>query len=126
MHLNDEPFTHCVDDRCTHAVQTAGDLVAPAAELAACVQHGENDLKCALAGLLLNINGDAAAVIGDGNDVARLYDYLDTVAVACKRLIDGVIDNFIHKVVQTRRRGRADVHARALSDCLQTLEHLYM
>ena len=103
MHLNDEPFAHCVDDRCAHAVQAAGDLVAPAAELAACVQHGENDLKCALAGLLLNVYGDAAAVIGDGDDIAGLYDDLDAVAVACKRFVDGVIDNFVHKVVQTRR-----------------------
>ena len=124
MHLNDKPLAHCVNDRRAHAVQTAGNLVAPAAELAACVQNCENDLKCALAGLLLNVNGNAAAVILDGNDIAGLNDDLYAVAVACQRLVDGVIDNFVDKVVQTRGGGRADIHTRALADRFQSLKHL--
>ena len=38
-----EPLAERVDDRDADAVQTAGDLVAGAAELAAGVQHGEHD-----------------------------------------------------------------------------------
>ena len=39
-----EPLGERVDDRDADTVQAAGDLVALAAELAAGVQHGENDL----------------------------------------------------------------------------------
>ena len=105
-------------------MQAAGDLVASAAELAARVQNGENDLECALAGLLLNVNGYAAAVIAHADDVARLDDDLDAVAVAGECLVDGVVNYLVNQVVQTRRRGRADVHARTLSDRLQSLQHL--
>ena len=68
-----------------------------------CVQHGENDLERALAGLLLDIHGDAAAVVAHADNIARLDDDLDAVTVAGQRLIDGVIDDLVHKVVQTRR-----------------------
>ena len=122
--VHDEPLAHCVYDRCADAVQAAGHLVASAAELAAGVQHGENDLERALAGLLLDIHGDAAAVIAHADNIARLDDDLDAVAVAGQRLVDGVIDDLVHKVVQTRRRRRADVHARTLSDRLKPFEHL--
>ena len=105
-------------------MQAAGHLVTSAAELAACVQHGENDLERALAGLLLDIHGDAAAVVAHADNIARLDDDLDMVAVAGQRLVDGVIDDLVHKVVQTRRRRRADVHARALSDRFKPFEHL--
>ena len=122
--VHDEPLAHGVDDRRADAVQAAGDLVSAAAELAAGVQHGENDLKGALAGLLLNIDRDAAAVIAHADNVAGLDDDLYPVAVAGQSLVDGVIHDLVYKVMQTRRRGRAYIHTRALADCLQPLQHL--
>ena len=98
--LDLQPLGEGVDDRGADAVQAAGDLVAPAAELAARVQNGENHLKGGLAGLLLDIHGDAAAVIRDADDVARLDDNLDMGAVAGERLVDGVVHDLIYQVVQ--------------------------
>ena len=126
MNVDAEPLAHCVDDACADAVQTAGDLIAPAAEFAACVQHGENDLKRTLPRLLLNVHGDASAVVPDAYHVALLDDYLDAAAIARKRLVYGVVDDLVHKVVQTRRRGRAYIHARTLSYRLKPFKHLYL
>lgn len=106
-----QPVGERVDDAGADAVQAAGDLVAPAAELAARVQHGVNDLECGLARLLLYIDGYAAAVIRDADDVPRLYDDLDIVAVARQRFVDGVVHDLVHEVVQTGGRGRAYIHA---------------
>ena len=62
-----------VDDRDADAVQAAGDLVAAAvAELAAGVQDGEHDLDGRLSLLLHDRDGDAAAVVGDGDRVVRV------------------------------------------------------
>ena len=122
--LDLQPLGEGVDDRGAHAVQAAGHLVAPAAEFAAGVQHGEDDLQRALAGLLLNIHGDAAAVVGHANDVPLFDDDLDMGAVAGQRLVDGVIHDLIHQMVQARGRGGADVHARPLADRFQTLQNL--
>ena len=60
-----EPRRERIHHRHAHAVQTAGDLVAGAAELAAGVQHREHDLG----GRLVRVFGhlvdrNAAAVVG--------------------------------------------------------------
>ena len=53
-------------------MQAAGDLVAGAAELAAGVQHGEHDLGGRLVVLLHDADRDAAAVVGDGEELSGL------------------------------------------------------
>ena len=124
VNLDLQPFGKGVDHARADAVQAAGDLVAPAAELAARVEHREHDLQRALARLRLDIHGDAAAVVTDADDVARLDRDLDVVTEAGERLVDGVVHDLIHQMVQTGRRGRADIHARALAHRLQALEDL--
>jgi hypothetical protein len=64
-YLDLQPFGQGVDHGGAHAVEAAGDLVAAAAEFAAGVQHGVHHLKRGLAGLGLDVHGDAAAVVGD-------------------------------------------------------------
>ena len=119
LHL--QPLAERVDDARADAVETAGDLVAAAAELAAGVEHGVDDLQRGKTGLLLNIDGNASAVVRDADDVAGLDRDRDVLAVARERLVDGVVYNLVDEVVQTARRRGADIHARTLPDRLQTL-----
>ena len=63
--LDDEPARQGVDDRDADAVEAAGHLVALAAELAAAVQLGEGDLDAGHLVLLVDVGGDAAAVVDD-------------------------------------------------------------
>ena len=63
MNLNHKPFGKRVDHRGADAVKTARDLIASAAELAAGVQHREDDFQGALSGLFLNVHGNAASVV---------------------------------------------------------------
>ena len=81
-------------------MQTAGDLIAPAAEFAACVQNGIDDLERGLAGLGLNIDGDTAAVVGDGDGVALVDGYNDVLAVSGQRLVDRVVYDLIDQMMQ--------------------------
>ena len=46
-------------------MEAAGDLIAPAAELAAGVEDGEDHLQGGLARLGLDVHGDAAAIVDD-------------------------------------------------------------
>ena len=96
-----QPVRECVYHARADAVQTAGDLIAPAAELAAGVQHRIDDLERGLARLLLNVHGNAAAVVGHADGLAVLNGYLDMRAEARERLVDGVIDDLIYQMVQT-------------------------
>ena len=49
---------------------------------------------------------------------------LDAVAEAGQRLVDGVVHDLLHQVVQAALAGGADVHAGTLADGLEALEHL--
>ena len=116
-----------VDDADADAVQTAGHLVAVAAELAAGVEHGEHDLGRALALVRtgrVRVDRDAAAVVVDPAAAVGEQRDADAGAVARHRLVDGVVDDLPDQVVETGQTGGADVHARPLADRVETLEDL--
>ena len=125
--LDDEALGQRVDDRHTHAVEPAGDLVAVAAELAAGVQHGEHDLGRALALVLAcreRVDRDAATVVVDLAAAVGEQRDADARAVAGHRLVDRVVDDLPDQVVQPREPGRADVHARPFADRIEALQDL--
>lgn len=118
-HLDFEVFGQGVDDGRAHTVQAARNFVAAASELAASVQDGEHDFNCGQAGLLLDVDGNAAPVVLDDDYVPLLDGDPDIVAVTRQRLVNGVVHNLIDEMVQPARRRGPDVHARALSDGFQ-------
>jgi hypothetical protein len=123
--LNAQVVGERVDDGDTDAVQTAGGLVGLARELAARVQRAEDDLKRALVGeLRMRVDGDATAVVADGDGVIGMQLHLDAGGMAGHRLVHGVVEHLGHQVVQRALIGAADIHAGALADGLQPLQHL--
>ena len=107
-----EGFREGVDAGDTDAVEAARDLVVGGVELAAGVEHGEDDLD---GGHLfavddLVIDRDAAAVVDDGDGVVDVDGDVDAAGVAAEGFINGVIDDFIDEVVQALLAGGADVH----------------
>ena len=127
LDLELEPARQRVHDRDADAVQAAGDLVALAAELAARVEHREHDLGRRLVGILgVRIDRNAAAVVDDATPAVGQQRDVDTRRVARQRLVDGVVDDLVDEVVQTRRTGRTDVHTGALAHRLKTLENGYV
>ena len=122
LHL--APLRQRIDRRDAHAVQTARDLVAAAAELAAGVQFGHDHFQ---GGFLLgwvHIHRDAAPVVGDGDRRIGVDDDFDAVAHAGQGLVDRVVHHFIDEVVQSLDVGAAHVHARAAPDGLQSFQDL--
>ena len=124
MDLDREPLGKGVDDGRADAVQAAGDLIAAAAEFAARMQDRIDDLERGAAGLGLNVHGDAAAVIGDGDGVAGVDRHGNVGAVAREGLVDGVVHDLIDEMVQAAGGRRADIHARTFPDGLQPLKDL--
>ena len=105
-------------------MQTARDLVGRVLELAAGVQDGQHHFGRRLAGLLVRVDGNAAAVVADRHRAVGVQDDLDRIALAGQRLVDRVVHRLVHEVMQAVRAGVADVHGGALADRLQTLEDL--
>ena len=119
-----EPLRERVDDRHADAVEPAGDLVAAAiAELAAGVKDGEHDLGGRLLLLLHDVDGDAAAVVRDGDAVVRVDGDLDLGRLAGERLVDGVVHHLVDQVMEAALPGGADVHAGPLANRLEALQN---
>ena len=111
-----------VDGGGTHAVQAAGGLVGGFFKLATSVEFGHDDFESGEAGRVL-VDGDAAAVVDDRNGTVVAQKNVDLLAKAGDGFVDGVVDNFFEQVVETTSVGRADVHARAFADGLETFEN---
>jgi hypothetical protein len=122
-HLDVEPAGQRVDDRRADAVQTAGHLVAAAAELAAGMQLGEHELDRADALGRVDVGGDAAPVVAHPHAAVGLQRDVDGVGIPGQGLVDRVVDDLPDEVVQAALAGGPDVHAGPLADGLQPLEH---
>lgn len=122
VHLDVQPRGQGVHHGGAHAVQTAGGGVRAAAELATGVQLGHDDLYTGQAGLGLDVDRDAPAVVPDLHGGVVVEDHLDVVAVLAQGFVDGVVDDLPQTVHQATTVGRADVHTRALAYGLEPLE----
>jgi hypothetical protein len=114
-----------VDDGDADAVQAAGDLVGVLVELTAGMQLGHDDLGRGDALLGVDVDGDAAAVVGDGHRTVDVERHGDEIGMAGQRLVDGVVHNLVDHVMQAGTVvGVADIHARALAHRVEALEDL--
>ena len=112
-----------VDDGNADAMETAGDLVAAAAELAAGMELGEHNLDGRHALVGHHRDGDAAAVVGAGHRPVGVQGDRDLGAVPGERLVDGVVEHLPDEVVEATRARRSDVHAWTPSNRFETLEN---
>ena len=70
-------------------------------------------------------DGDAAAVVLDGDRTVEVNHRVDAIAEAGQRLVDGVVDDLVDHVVETRPVvGVSDVHPGALANGVQAFEDL--
>ena len=107
-------------------MQTAGHLISAAAELTAGMQHCKYDSGSRDTLGMVYCGRNAASVIYNADNVIRKYRYVDLSAVTCESLVNRVINDLINQMMQTALARGADVHARALSYSLKTLQDLYV
>ena len=101
--LHGQPFAQGVHHRCAHAVQSAGYLIAPAAEFSAGVEHGIHHFQSGLARLGLNIHRNAPAVVHHRDGIIRVDLHQDIRTIAGKRLVNGVVHNFIDQMMKSAK-----------------------
>ena len=123
-----QPFRECIDHRNTDAVQPARNLVSigiGVLELPAGVQLGHDDLRRRNAFLGVNPGRNPAAIVGHAHRAVGVEDDVDQVAIAGERLIDGIVRNLEHHVMQPRAIvGIADIHPRPLANGIEPAQHL--
>ena len=120
----DELLRQGVDDARPHPVQSPRGAVRPVLELAARVEGGEYHLEGAAPARRVGVDGDAAAVVGDGHRrPIGVQGDADAGRVPVHGLVDGVVDDLPDEVMQPGRPDPPDVHARPPPDRLEAFEN---
>ncbi len=120
-----EPAGKRIDDGDADAVQAAGNLVDAVLEFSAGMQLGHDDLGRRDTFALVDVGRNAAAVVANRHRAVRIERDDDFLGVAGERLVDRIVDDFIHHVVQAGAViGVADIHARTLAHRIEALEDL--
>ena len=119
-----QPFAQRVDNGSADPVQTARDLVCPAAELAAGMQHGKDGFNGGFAGLDVFPGRHASAVILNDDDVVLVHRDRNGCRIVGHGFVNAVVHNFPDQVMKAFLRGGRDVHARTLADCFQPVQDL--
>src|SRR5260221_3724233 len=105
-------------------MQTTGNLVRAAIELAARMQNCMHDLERVALFRRMWPDRNSAPVILDRNAIVAQNLNIDLSAMARQRLVDRVIDDLRHQMVEPTLGAVADVHAWAFANRLKTLENL--
>ena len=114
-----------VDHRDADPVQPARHLVRDLVELTAGVELCHDDLGRRDLLLVVEVGGNAAAVVGDRHRAVAVEHHLDGVAIAGQRLVNRVVDDLVDHVVEARAVvGVADVHARPLAHGVEPTQDL--
>ncbi len=117
----------CIDHRDADAMQTPGDFIRILVKLAAGVQDRHDDLRGGAALGLHDAGWDSTPVIRHGHRLVGVDDDLDPGAESGEGLVDGVVDDLEHHVVQTGAViGVADVHPGPLAHRVKALENPYI
>ena len=112
-----------VDDADADAVEPAARLVRLVRKLAARVQRGEDHLqRRLLRELRMRIDGNAAAVVGDGQPVPRVQHHLDPRRMPRDRLVHRIVDDLRREMMQRALVRAADVHAGTAADGFEAFE----
>jgi hypothetical protein len=102
------------------AGETVGGVVVGLVELAAGVQAGEDHFNGGHAFHRVDLDRNAATVVGDADRAVQVQGDADLLAEAGHGLIGGVVDDFLDDV---ERVFGAGVHPRSLFDRLEALQH---
>lgn len=111
---------------CPNPVETSGYLIPTlcSSEFPPGMEDGHNRLESGFTGLWVDIDRDTTTIILNGNGVVLVESDDDMRRISCHRLIDRVIDDLPHEVMETTLIGRTDVHTRTFTDGLKPLEDL--
>ena len=104
-------------------MQATRNLVRILVKLTAGVQLRHNHFSRRNALFRVNVDGNAATVVLYRNRMIFVQNHQRAVTVPGQRFIDGVIDHFIHHVMQARAVVRiANIHTGALAHSIQSTE----
>ena len=104
-------------------MESARYFVAAAAKFSAGVQHSVHHFKRIFSsGVFTNWN--TATIVGDRDGIIFVDAHKNARCMSGHRFVNGVVNDFVDKVMQTALIGRADVHAGTLANRFKSFKNL--
>ena len=72
----------------------------------------------------MDTDGNSSAVVRYTDNVIRKKFHVNICAITCQCFVDGVIDNFVNKVMKTLWTGGTDIHTGSFSYCFKSFKNL--
>ena len=129
-HFDFAPLRQEIHDRHAHTVQSAGRLVGTFLEFSAELQDRHHAFERGdfspqfLRQLFVRFDGDASAIVLHRHRTIGVDNHFDVFGKSGHGLINRIVDDLIHQVVQTTRRDVADIHGRPLADMIHVRQML--
>src|SRR5574344_1515915 len=101
-------------------MQTAGNLIVLFVEFSAGMETCQNELQSAYMFRRMHVDRNSASIIDNTANVVFFERNSDCVAVSRHSLVDAVVNNFVHKMMETIRTSGTDIHTWAFTYCLKT------
>ena len=105
-------------------MKSSRNFIAVLVKLSTGMELGKHDLKGGNTFTGHDVDRNTPSIVFDDYFIAMVEVDTHLVAMTRKGLVNGVVDHFIHEVVESVRTSRTDVHAWAFSNCLQTFQDL--
>ena len=118
-----EPFGERVHHRHANAVQPARHLVCGILELAAGMEHRQYDFGGRTA-VGHRIDRNTAPVVHDRDRVVDVDGDVDLVAESGQRLVNRVVDDLVHQMMEPGRSRGSDVHGGPFTHGLEAFKNL--
>ena len=107
-------------------MQSAGNFVGGRIKFSAGVQRGHHHLRRGnfLAVDHHVVDGNAAPVVDHRDRVVEVNRDFNLGGESGERFVDGIVDHFVHQVMQTKFARRPDVHGGTLAHRFHAAQHL--
>ena len=86
------------------------------------MQLGHDNLNGRHVFLGMDVNRNAAPVVTDGDGVVQVQHNFYFVAVPGHGLVNGIVDNFVHQMMEAAAVRAPDIHGRTFPNGLQTFQ----
>ena len=105
-------------------MQTPGHLVSTAAKLPPCMKDGKDHLHGRKPRFMVDAYRDPPAVICDSNGKIFIDHNGNGITKSRKSFVNGIINNFVHKMMEPPGRSRTDIHTRPFPYRLKPFQYL--
>ena len=121
--FNFQPFRERIHTRNTDSMQPARYLIGVGIKLTAGVQYSQNNRNSRLAFGWVHIDRNTATVVNDAQRAVFVNTDFNVGAIACKCLVNRVIDDFVYTVMVASGTRVANIHGGTFPDGIHALKH---